>query len=130
MDLITVTREEGLKFSVKLRDHVMMTDLSVSEGGQDGGPSPVEYLGVASGACLATMIQAYCDSRGYVDGDVAVSLTLEMVDNPNRIGAFVLDVELPKDVPDGDREKLKKMGLRMPVPATLKDIPRVDIEMV
>jgi putative redox protein len=129
MDLITVTREEGLKFSVRLRDHVMSTDMSVAEGGQDGGPSPVEFLGVSAGACLATMVQAYCDARGYTDGDVAVSLTLELVENPNRVGAFVLDVELPKDVPEGDREKLKKMALRMPVPATLKDSPRVDIEM-
>jgi uncharacterized OsmC-like protein len=129
MDLITVSREEGLKFSVKLRDHVMTTDFSVDEGGKDGGPSPVEFMGVAAGACLATMVQAYCDSRGYSDGDVAVSLTLEMVENPNRIGAIVLDVELPKDVPEGDREKLKTMALRMPVPATLRDGPRVDIEM-
>ena len=129
MDLITVTRDKDLKFSVRLRDHVMTTDLSSSDGGSDGGPSPVEFLGVASGACLATMVQAYCDSRGYTDGDVSVHLTLELVENPNRIGAFVLDVELPKDVPAGDREKLKKMALRMPVPATLQNMPRVDIEM-
>ncbi len=102
MDLITVTREEGLRFSVQLRDHVMTTDMSVAEGGKDGGPSPVEYLGVASGACLATMVQAYCDARGYTDGDVSVSLTLELVENPNRVGGIVLDVELPKDVPEGD----------------------------
>ena len=89
----------------------------------------MEFLGVASGACLATMVQAYCDSRGFTDGDVSVSLTLEMVENPNRVGAIVLDVELPKDVPEGDREKLKKMALRMPVTATLKDGPRLDIEM-
>ena len=129
MDLITVTREEDLKFSIRLRDHVMTTDLSVEDGGEDGGPSPVEFLGIASGACLATMVQAYCDSRGYTDGNVSVSLTLEFVENPNRIGSIVLDVELPKDVPVGDKEKLKTMALRMPVPATLRDNPRVDIEM-
>jgi uncharacterized OsmC-like protein len=129
MDLITVTREEDLKFSIRLRDHVMTTDLSVDDGGEDGGPSPVEFLGIASGACLATMVQAYCDSRGYTDGNVSVSLTLEFVENPNRIGSIVLDVELPKDVPAGDKEKLKAMALRMPVPATLRDTPRVDIEM-
>jgi len=129
MDLITVSRQEDLKFSVQLRDHVMTTDFSVGEGGKDGGPSPVEYLGVAAGACLATMVQAYCDARGYSDGDVAVNLTLEMVENPNRIGAIVMDVDLPNDVPESDREKLKAMALRMPVPATLKDGPRVDIEM-
>lgn len=129
MDLITVTREEGLRFSVRLRNHVMTTDMSVAEGGNGNGPSPVEYLGVASGACLATMVQAYCDARGYADGDVSVSLTMEFAENPNRVSSFIMDVELPKDVPEEDREKLKKMALRMPVPATLRDGPTVDIEM-
>jgi len=130
MDLITVTREEGLRFSIRVRDHVMTTDMSVDEGGQDGGPSPVEFLGVAAGACLATMVQAYCDARGYTDGDVGVSLTLELVENPNRVAGIVLDVDLPEDVPEGDREKLKKMALRMPVPATFRGEPRLDIEML
>jgi len=130
MDLITVTREEGLRFKVQIRDHAFTTDMGVDEGGKDGGPAPVEFLGAAAGACLATMVQAYCDSRGYTEGDVAVNLTLEMVDNPNRVAGLVLDVELPKDVPDTDREKLKKMALRMPVPATLRAEPRVDIEML
>jgi len=129
VDLITVTREEGLRFSVKLRGHVMTTDMAVAEGGQDGGPSPVEFLGIASGACLATMVQAYCDTRGYTDGDVSVSLTLELVEKPNRVSNIVLDVELPKDVPESDKEKLKKMALRMPVPATLRTGHKVDIEM-
>lgn len=130
MDLITVTRDEGLKFKVRIRDHVFTTDMAVNEGGTDGGPAPVEFLGAAAGACLATMVQAYCDTRGYIDGDVSVSLTMEMVENPNRVAGFVLDVELPHDVPQVDREKLKKMALRMPVPATFRGEPRVDIEML
>ena len=130
MDLITVTREEGVKFKVQIRDHVLMTDMAVNEGGTDGGLAPVEFLGAAAGACLATMVQSYCDARGYTDGDVSVSLTVELVPNPNRIASFVLDVELPKDVPEEDREKLKKMATRMPVPATLQGEPRFDIEML
>jgi putative redox protein len=129
MDLITVTREEGLRFSIHIRDHVMTTDMSVRDGGKDGGPAPVEIMGASMGACLATLVQAYCDARGYTDGDVAVSLTIEMVDNPNRVGGFVADVELPKDVPEKDKEKLKKMCLRLPIPASLRAEPRVDIEM-
>lgn len=129
MDLITVTREEGLRFSIHIRDHVMTTDMSVKDGGEDGGPAPVEIMGASMGACLATLVQAYCDARGYTDGDVAVSLTIEMVDNPNRVGGFVADVELPIDVPEKDKEKLKKMCLRLPIPASLRAEPRVDIEM-
>jgi len=129
MDLITVTREEGLRFSIRIRNHVMTTDMSVKDGGQDGGPAPVEIMGASMGACLATLVQAYCNTRGYTDGDVAVSLTIEMVESPNRIGGFVADVELPKDVPEGEKEKLKKMCLRLPIPASLRAEPRVDIEM-
>jgi putative redox protein len=130
MDLITVTRDESLKFKVRVRDHVILTDMALDEGGMDGGLAPVELLGAAAGACLATMVQAYCDSRGYEDGDVSVNLTMEMVDNPNRVAGLVMDVVLPRDVPEGDRDKLKKMALRMPVPATLRGEPRVDIEML
>jgi putative redox protein len=129
MDLITVTRDEDLRFSIHIRDHVMTTDMSVAEGGKDGGPSPVEILGASMGACLATMVQAYCDTRGYTDGDVGVSLTVELVDNPNRVGGFVADVELPRDVPEKDKEKLKKLALRLPVPATLRGEPRMDFDM-
>lgn len=130
MDLITVTRNGSGTFNVRIRDHVFTTDMAVDEGGNDRGPSPVEILGASAGACLATMVQAYCDARGYTDGDVSVSLTMELVENPNRVAGLVLDVELPRDVPEEDKEKLKKMALRMPVPATLRGEPRVDIEML
>jgi putative redox protein len=130
MDLITVTREEGLKFQVRIRDHVFATDMAREEGGTDAGPSPVEILGGSLGACLATMVQTYCDSRGYTDGDVSVRLTVELVENPNRVAGLVADVELPNDVPEKEKEKLKKMALRFPIPATLRGEPRVDIDML
>jgi len=130
MDLITVTREEGVKFKIQIRDHVLYTDMAKNEGGTDGGPAPVEFLGAAAGACLATMVQLYCTTRGYTDGDVSVSLTMQLAPNPNRIEEFVLDVELPRDVPDKDREKLKKMAQQMPVTATLRGKPQIDIELL
>ena len=55
---------------------------------------------------------------------------MELIPNPNRISGLVLDVELPADVPEEDKEKLKTMALRMPVPATLRGEPRIDIEML
>lgn len=130
MDLITVTRDEGLRFSIKIRDHVMTTDMSVEEGGKDGGPNPVELLGAALGACLAIMSQKYCDEHGYDGGDVSVSLTVEVVDNPKRVAGLVADVELPEGIPEEEKEELKRMALRFPVPATFRGEPRVDIDML
>ena len=128
MDLVTVERESGLKFRIGLRDHRITTDMAVDEGGGDAGCNPVELMSAALGGCLAIMVQRYCNERGFTDGDVGVSLTAEMADNPKRIKGFVVDVELPADVPEREREKLKAVVRQFPVPATLREAPDVMVE--
>ncbi|MFO7892699.1 MAG: OsmC family protein [Longimicrobiales bacterium] len=128
MDLVTVERESGLKFTIGLRDHQITTDMSVDEGGADAGCNPVELMAASLGGCLAIMVQRYCTERGYTDGDVGVSLTAELADNPKRVTGFVVDVELPEDVPESEREKLKQVVRQFPVPATLREAPDVMVE--
>jgi len=129
MDLITVTREAGLQFKIHVRGHVVTADMSAKEGGQDAGPSPVELLAGSLGACIGMMVQSYCQRHGYTDGDVDVSLTLELADTPKRVGGIVVDVELPKDVPEDKIEVIRRMAERCPVHETLRDPPRVDIDI-
>ncbi len=128
MDLLTVTRREGLAFTIGLRDHRIVTDMSAAEGGADGGLNPVELLAAALGGCLAIMVQKYCTEHGYTRGDVGVSLTAELVQDPKRVSSFVVDVELPEDVPESAREELRGLASRFPVPATLQCGPRVELE--
>ncbi|TFG88862.1 MAG: OsmC family peroxiredoxin [Gemmatimonadales bacterium] len=129
MDLITVSRRAGLAFEVRLRGHVLTTDMSPAEGGRDEGPNPVELLACSVGSCLATMVQAYCDARGYHDGDVGASLTFELAAAPKRIAAVVVDLELPRGMPEEARAKLQRLLADFPVPATLRTAPRLDIEI-
>ena len=129
MDLLTVTRESGLEFKVNVRGHEFKSDMSVSDGGNDGAPSPAELLAGSLGACVAMMVQSYCDTHGYTDGEVEVSLTLELADNPKRVGAFVMDVELPRDVPEDKVEVVRRVAERCTIHETLEHPPRVDIEL-
>ena len=103
--------------------------MAVKEGGRDAGPSPVELLAGSLGTCIAMMVQSYCQRHGY-EGDVDVSLTLELADKPKRIAGIVVDVELPSSVPEDKRDVIRRMAERCPVHETLKDPPRVDIEIV
>ena len=129
MDLITVTRKAGLAFTIRLRDHVVTSDMSVAEGGRDTGPNPVELLACSVGSCLATMTQEYCDRRGYTDGDVAVRLTLELAANPKRVSALVADLELPKGMPEDAKAEVRCLLDHFPVPETLRQTPQLDIEI-
>lgn len=128
MDLVTVTRQSGLAFTIGLRGHRLTTDMSVAEGGGDGGMNPVEMLAAALGGCLAIMAQKYCTEHGYTDGDVGVSLTAELAQDPKRVSSFVVDLELPADVPEAARKELQGLALRFPVPATLRDAPGIELD--
>ena len=130
MDLITVDRETGRQFKVKVRGHEVSSDMSVQDGGQDAGMAPAEMLAGSLGACVAMMVQGYCDARGYTDGDVAVCVTLEMADHPKRVGGFAIDVELPNGIPQEKMDAVRRVAELCPVHETLAHAPRIDIEFV
>ncbi|MHC4082987.1 MAG: OsmC family protein [Planctomycetota bacterium] len=128
MDLITVTRDNGLEFKIRVRGHCVTSDMSESDGGRDGGPSPAELLGVSLGACTAMMAQRYCERHGW-DGDAGVNLTLELADNPKRVGRIVVDLELPAGVPDDKIETVKQVAGRCLIHETLRRPPAVDVDV-
>ena len=129
MDLITVTRKSGLEFGIGVRGHEVTTDMSDKDGGADAGPSPVELLGGSLGACIAMMVQGYCQRHGYTDGDVGVSLTLELADAPKRIGGIVVDLELPDGIPEEKLDVIRRMAERCPIHQTLMAPPRIDVDI-
>ena len=129
MDLITVTRKDGMSFEFGVRGHRMTSDMSIKDGGVDAGPSPAELLAGSLGSCIAMMAQFYCRNNGY-EGDTSVNLTLELADNPKRIGRIVVDLELPEGVPEDKVETLKRVIEKCPIHETLRNPPAIDIDVV
>lgn len=129
MDLITVARKSGMAFDVSVRGHGLTSDMSIDDGGADEGPSPSELLVSALGSCVAMMVQFYCQRNGY-EGDTSVSMTLELADNPKRIGRIVMDLELPEGVPENKIEAIKRVAEKCPIHETLRNPPVMDIDIV
>ena len=128
MDLISVNRKGGSAFSISVRGHEVTSDMSEKDGGSDAGPSPVELLAGSLGACIGMMVQSYCKREGY-EGDVGVNLTLELAGAPKRVGGIVVDVELPDGIPEDKLDAIRRMAEKCPVHETLRNPPRVDIEV-
>ena len=129
MDLISVTRDDATKFQIGVRSHQVGCDMSVGDGGQDLAPSPVELLAGSLGACIAMIVQSYCSRHGY-EGDVEVSMTVELADKPKRVERIVVDVEVPDTVPEDKKEVIKRVAERCPIHETLKSPPGIDIDVV
>ena len=130
MDLITVNRKEGLAFEVGVREHRVACDMAPRDGGEGSGFAPAELLAGSLGACIAMVVQRYCDESGHGDGDVSVSLTYELRDEPKRIGGIVVDIELPEGVPANRANAVRRAAEQCVIHHTLRNPPEVNVDIV
>lgn len=131
MDLISIEHQEEGVFNIRVRNHVVTSELGTDEfEGKDRGPNPTELVVGALGSCIAIMVNSYCKNHGFTDGEVGVSMTYQLADKPKRIDSIVIDLEIPADVPENRIEAIKRVAHLCPVQSTLDNPPKVDIDIV
>ncbi len=116
----TARRENGsLKHAVEMRDHTVVADEPKEEGGEDSGPSPQELLAASLASCTAITMEMYAQRKNWDIGDVTVHVDYEPAQrgSPTR---FKMQVDLPKEMPDEQRERLMQIGAKCPVHRVLE----------
>jgi putative redox protein len=108
-----------LKHEVEIGDHRITADEPRDQGGEDAGPSPQELLAASLASCTAITMEMYANRKGWDVGGIVVDVDYEPAQrgSPTR---FRMDVQLPKELPEGQREKLMQVGAKCPVHRTLE----------
>jgi putative redox protein len=113
-------RDDGaLKQTVEVRGHSVIADEPKQNGGNDAGPSPQELLAASLASCTAITVAMYARRKGWDIGDVEVDVDYEPAQrgSPTR---FTMDVSLPKELPEDQRERLMQIAAKCPVHRTLE----------
>lgn len=114
-------RNKGFTHTVEIRggDHTITADEPRDQGGSDHGPSPQELLAASLASCSAVTIEMYADRKGWNIGDVTIDVVYEPAQrgSPTR---FEINVKLPKELPEDQRERLMQIVARCPVHRTLE----------
>ena len=108
-----------LTHDVKVRTHALTADEPADVGGEDMGPSPQELLAASLAACTAITMEMYAARKGWDIGEVVVDVDYE----PAQRGSptkFEMVVQLPKELPEDQREKLMQIAAKCPVHRTLE----------
>jgi putative redox protein len=108
-----------LEQDVEIRGHHVTADEPRNHGGDDSGPSPQELLAASLASCTAITIEMYADRKGWDVGEIAVNVHYEPAQrgSPTR---FKMDVDLPKELPEDQRERLMQIAAKCPVHRTLE----------
>ncbi len=110
---------DGYQHDVSVRNHHLTSDEPADMGGSDAGPSPLELLAASLASCTAATMEMYANRKGWDIGSVEVDVDYEPAQrgSPTR---FSIEVRLPGEFTEEQREKLMQAGARCPVHRTLE----------
>jgi putative redox protein len=79
-------------FTVQVRQHEFVVDVSPADGGNDAGPNPHDLYDAALGTCKALTVMGYARRKGIPVEDVEV--VVERDASGERSGTYTLDTRL------------------------------------
>jgi putative redox protein len=101
--------------TISLREHHLITDGTVEEGGQDMGPNPHDLYDAALGACKALTVLWYARRKGIPVGDIQTSVERDGSDE--RAGTYRLAtvLRIGGDLTDEQLRELETVAGKCPV---------------
>ena len=130
MTPIVVHSEQGYRTAINIRQHTVIADELVQDGGTDTGPTPMEILLGTVGACVAVTTRAYAQRKNWPLEGVTVELSTERhrrEDYPAYTGeaAFVNEIheriQFDGSLTDDQRARLMTVSSKCPVHLTLEN---------
>jgi putative redox protein len=83
----------GVRFEVEARDHRIVCDQPLENGGEDRGMTPPELLLASLGTCAGYYALQYLRTRSLATEGLAVRVSAEKENSPARLDRFRIEVE-------------------------------------
>ena len=107
----------------KIRGHFVVTDVPVSDGGEDTAPTPVEYLLTAIGGCVAITLRMYAARRSWDVGEITVNV-FQLKDEQ---GSYLREeISFENDITEDQRKRLLVFAGKCPVARMVKGETRIE----
>jgi putative redox protein len=127
---LTVTYRGGVRFDVACRKHTLVTDQPVEDGVGDARMSPVELFVGSLSSCVAYIVGRYCARHQIPCDGFTVDVEWSSAEQPHRVGAAEINLNLLVDLTPEEREKLLKVAHGCMVHQSLVVPPKVEINLV
>ena len=119
----TVLTNKNYAAESKIRNHFVVTDVPVSDGGEDTAPTPLEYLLTAIGGCVAITLRMYAARRSWDVGEITVNV-FQLKDEQ---GSYLTEeISFENDITEDQRKRLLVFAGKCPVARMVKGETRIE----
>jgi putative redox protein len=92
---MVISPGEGVALEIRTRNHRLIVDQPMDEGGKDLGMTPIELFVGSLGACIGYYAVRFCQRHHLLTEGLKVSMEWKYVEEPHRIGSINILVNLP-----------------------------------
>jgi ribosomal protein S12 methylthiotransferase accessory factor len=127
---IKVNFLDNLRLEARFDDFTVIADQPIRYKGDGSAPGPFDYFLASSALCAAYFVKLYCETRNIPTDNIRLSQN-NIVDPENRYNQiFKIQVELPADISDKDRQGILRSIDRCTVKKVVQAGPEFVIEQV
>src|SRR5438034_6216765 len=119
-----------VQFIVKARNHSLVCDQPVENGGYDEGMTPPEFLLASLGTCAGYYAVQYLTARKLETEGLRIRTSAEKVKDPARLDDVHIEVQYPKDLGQHHCEGIVRAIHSCLIHNTLLHAPRIIVEVV
>jgi ribosomal protein S12 methylthiotransferase accessory factor len=126
---IKVNFLDNLRLEAKFDDFTVIADQPIRYKGDGSAPGPFDYFLASSALCAAYFVKLYCQTRNISTDNIRLSQN-NIVDPENRYNQiFKIQVELPADISDKDRQGILRSIERCTVKKVVQTCPSLSLNM-
>lgn len=127
---IKVNYLDNLRLEARFDDFSVISDQPIRYKGDGSAPGPFDYFLASSAMCAAYFVKVYCNARDIPTENIRLSQN-NIVDPENRYQQiFRIQVELPEDISDRDRQGILRSIDRCTVKKVVQTGPEFQVEAV
>lgn len=127
---VRVTPLGGDRFEIGMRQHRVLVDQPVADGGEDSGPTPTELFVASLAGCVGFYARRYLARHDLPVEGLVVEASYTMATRPARVADIEVTIDLPPAVPEASRAALLAVVNHCTVHNTLRDPPAVNIDLL
>jgi len=116
----------GVQFEIKARQHTIVSDQPAENGGFDEGMTPPELLLASLGSCAGFYAAQYLKKNKLAVEGTLVRISAEKLKDPARMDNFRIDVEVPGELNEKDREGIEESVHHCLIHNTLLHPPKIE----
>ena len=127
---ITVEHLGSVQFEIRTRNHSIISDQPVNNGGFDEGMTPPELLLASLGSCAGYYAAQYLRKHKLANEGMRVRVTCEKVKDPlARMTNFVIEVDAPVELSAEQQKGVEEAVEHCLVHNTLLHPPKITLKI-